>query len=348
MRIIILVFLIALTISLSSTPWVRRFAFWAGFVDNPQQRKLHTRPMPLLGGLAIIAGAFLAVMLLFMVDLPQLQADSVRGALLASTVVALVGLLDDRYELPPRGKYVGLIIGFAILIFFDIRVKLPLPEIVNYLITFVWVIGISNAINFQDNMDGLSAGLSAVSASFIMLIASINGQFLVSGLAAAVLGGTLGFLRYNFKPAQIFMGDTGALFLGFLLAVMGLQLRFEDNVNFVTWMVPIFILGLPIFDMCLVVFSRLRRGVSPATAGKDHTSHRLVRLGFTQREAVLILYLVAGIFGMVALFITQADVLEGYAVGILSAGLGAAAIWWLDRRPEIRNATNLVPPQQES
>ncbi|MCA9986604.1 MAG: undecaprenyl/decaprenyl-phosphate alpha-N-acetylglucosaminyl 1-phosphate transferase, partial [Anaerolineales bacterium] len=245
-------------------------------------------------------------------------------------------------------KYVGLIIGFAILVFFDIRVKLPLPEIVNYLITFVWVIGISNAINFQDNMDGLSAGLSAVSASFIMLIASINGQFLVSGLAAAVLGGTLGFLRYNFKPAQIFMGDTGALFLGFLLAVMGLQLRFEDNVNFVTWMVPIFILGMPIFDMCLVVFSRLRRGVSPATAGKDHTSHRLVRLGFTQREAVLILYLVAGIFGMVALFITQADVLEGYAVGILSAGLGAAAIWWLDKRPEIRNATNLVPPQQES
>ena len=302
--------------------------------------------MPLLGGIAIIVGAFLAVMLMFFLDVPQLQASSVRGALLASTVVALVGLLDDRYELPPRAKYFGLLLGLGLLLLFDIRVKLPVPEFLNYFITFLWVMGISNAVNFLDNMDGLSAGLSAVSAAFIMLIAAINGQFLVSGLAAAILGGTLGFLRYNFKPAQIFMGDTGALFLGFLLSVMSLQLRFDDNVNFVTWMVPIFILGIPIFDMCLVVFSRIRRGVSPATPGKDHTSHRLVRLGFTQREAVLILYLCAGACGMVGLFVTQADIFEGYAIGVIGAFLGGAAIWWLDRRPEIRNAANLVPPQQ--
>ena len=112
-------------------------------------------------------------------------------------------------------KYVGLLLGLVILLLFDIRVKLPVPEFLNYFITFLWVMGISNAVNFLDNMAGLSAGLSAVSAALIMLIASINGQFLVSGLAAAVLGGALGFLRYNFKPAQIFMGDTGALFLGF-------------------------------------------------------------------------------------------------------------------------------------
>jgi UDP-GlcNAc:undecaprenyl-phosphate GlcNAc-1-phosphate transferase len=154
-----------------------------------------------------------------------------------------------------------------------------------------------------------------------------NGQFLVSSLAAAVLGACLGFLRYNFKPAQIFMGDVGALFLGFLLAVLGLQLRFPDNSNFVTWMVPVMILGLPIFDTTLVVVSRLRRGISPGTAGKDHTSHRLVALGFSQREAVLILYLFAGMFGLAALFITEATVLEGYVLGTAVALVALYAIW---------------------
>jgi hypothetical protein len=147
---------------------------------------------------------------------------------------------------------------------------------------------------------GLSAGIAAVTTSFILLLALTNGQFLVSALAAALLGACLGFLRYNFPPARIFMGDVGSLFLGFLLAVMGIQLRFPENSNFVTWMVPVFLLGLPIFDMTLVVVSRLRRGLSPNTAGRDHTSHRLVRLGFSSREAVLILYLFSGILGMMA------------------------------------------------
>jgi UDP-GlcNAc:undecaprenyl-phosphate GlcNAc-1-phosphate transferase len=202
----------------------------------------------------------------------------------------------------------------------------------NYAITLGWVVGISNAINFLDNMDGLSAGISAVSSSFILLLAALNDQYLVGALAAAVLGATLGFLRYNFKPAKIFMGDAGALFLGFLLAILALQLRFPENSNTVTWMVPIFALGMPIFDTTLVVFSRIRRGVSPNTAGKDHASHRLVRLDFTQKEAVLILYLIAGIFGMIAIFLTHADPLEAYLVGGLSALLGGYAIWQLDNR----------------
>ena len=127
------------------------------------------------------------------------------------------------------------------------------------------------------------------------------------------------------------MGDVGSLFLGFLLAVLTIQLRFPGNSTIVTWMIPLFLLGLPLFDMSLVVFSRLRRGVSPNTAGKDHTSHRLVNLGFTQREAVLILYLVTGAFGMVAVFITQATPLEGYSIGAATALLAAGAIWRLDR-----------------
>jgi UDP-GlcNAc:undecaprenyl-phosphate GlcNAc-1-phosphate transferase len=167
-----------------------------------------------------------------------------------------------------------------------------------------------------------------------MLLGAFNEQYLVSALAAALLGACLGFLRYNFRPARIFMGDAGAYFLGFWLAVLGIQLRFPDNVNFVTWMVPVLILGLPIFDTTLVVFSRLRRGVHPFTAGRDHTSHRLVDRGFSQREAVLILYLISGVFGMVALFITQATVVEGYFIGGVVAVVCAYAIWRMDRKSQ--------------
>lgn len=327
---VIAAFLFALMITAVSIPWVRRLAVGIGFVDLPAGRKLHADPMPLMGGVAIVGGALLALLtvLLFVTGtLPR----TVAGTLLAATAVALVGLIDDRYGLPAWAKLGGQFVGFAILAYFGIRVRLPIPLVANYALTFLWLAGISNAINFLDNMDGLSAGVSAVAAAFILLLGAFNDQVLVAALAAAVLGACLGFLRYNFQPATIFMGDAGSLFLGFLLAVLALQLRFPANSSFVTWMVPVFILGLPIFDTTLVVFSRLRRGVSPNTAGKDHVSHRLVARGLSLREAVLMLYLLGGVSGMLALFITQATVLEGYLVGGATAVLGALAIWRLDR-----------------
>jgi UDP-GlcNAc:undecaprenyl-phosphate GlcNAc-1-phosphate transferase len=298
-----------------------------GFVDAPAQRKMHSTPMPLLGGIAIFAGAFVAV-LIFARQLPT----SIAGVLLAGSVVAAVGLVDDSRQLPAWVKLAAQLAGAIILIYYGIRVRLPVPDPVNYAITFIWLAGISNAINFLDNMDGLSAGVSGVAASFILLLGLQNEQFLVAALAAALVGACFGFLRHNFQPARIFMGDAGALFLGFLLAVLGIQLRFPDNVNFVTWMVPVFILGVPIFDMGLVVYSRLRRGLSPNTAGKDHLSHRLVDRGLSQREAVLGLYLLSGLFGMIGLFITRATIVEGYSIGVVVALLCAYAVWWLDHR----------------
>jgi UDP-GlcNAc:undecaprenyl-phosphate/decaprenyl-phosphate GlcNAc-1-phosphate transferase len=327
-RAVIFVFIIALTITGFSIPWIRRLAIAIGFVDAPAARKLHASPMPLMGGLGIVLGALLAVFVIF----PDAAAQ-VRGILLASAVVAAVGLADDRYHLPAWAKLAGQFVGFIILVYFSVHVRLPLPLWLNYVVTFVWLAGISNAINFLDNMDGLSAGVSGVAAAFILLLAALNNQYLVSALAAAVLGACIGFLRYNFKPAQIFMGDAGALFLGFLLAVLALQLRFPNNINYVTWMAPVFIMGLPIFDTSLVVVSRLRRRVNPfTTAGKDHISHRLVDLGFTQREAVLILYLVTGAAGMAAIFISKADIVEAYGLAAVTAALGLAAIIWLERR----------------
>ena len=328
-------FFIALALTLAGLPWVRRAALALDLVDAPAQRKVHRTPMPLLGGAAIFLGAIAAVLIIYRGQ-PE---PTVIGVLLATTVVALTGLIDDYRPLPAWAKLAGQFAGFLILVRFGIRVRLPLPEGFDYAITLLWLLGITNAVNFLDNMDGLSAGIAAVTTSFILLLALGNGQFLVSALAAALLGACLGFLRYNFPPARIFMGDVGSLFLGFLLAVMSLQLRFPDNSNFVTWMVPVFLLGLPIFDMTLVVVSRLRRGLSPNTAGRDHTSHRLVRLGFSSREAVLILYLFSGILGMMALYITQASLIEGYLVGGIAAVLALGALVWLERQWKENEAT---------
>lgn len=330
MRVFIVIFLVALAATAAGTPPIRRLALTLGFVDAPDRRKSQELPVPLLGGLAIISGMLLALLLAFFMIYGRIPRP-VAGVLLAGGIVAVVGLIDDRVQLPAWVKLGGQICGALVLIYFGIRVQLPLPDFVNYGITIFWLVGISNAINFLDNMDGLSVGVSAVAASFILLFATVGGQFLVASLAAAMLGACLGFLRYNFYPAEIYMGDAGSLFLGFMLAVLAMQLRFPQNSNLVTWMVPVFILGLPIFDMVLVVISRLRRGVSPNTAGQDHVSHRLVIHGFSRRESVLILYLFAGISGMIAAFITQATVEEAYFIGLVAFLLAAVALWRLER-----------------
>jgi UDP-GlcNAc:undecaprenyl-phosphate GlcNAc-1-phosphate transferase len=327
MRPFILVFLVALAVTFVSIPWIMRLAVATGFVDNPSARKVHASPIPLMGGVAIFAGAIFAILLFFREDVPP----TITGAVIAGTMVALVGLIDDWRALPSWLRLIVHLAAIGVLIYFGVRVRLPIPEWLNIALTIFWVVGIINAVNLLDNMDGLSAGVSAVAAAFMMLLGAFNGQILVSALAAAILGACLGFLRYNFKPAQIFMGDAGAYFLGFWLAVLGIQLRFPENVNFVTWMVPVAILGLPIFDTTLVVISRFRRRLHPFTGGKDHTSHRLVRSGFSQREAVLILYLISSIFGMVALFITQADVLEGYFIGGVVVVICLYAIYRLEK-----------------
>lgn len=331
LRTLMIVFTLALAITGASTPWFRRIAVALGFVDVPHQRKVHKDPTPLLGGIAIFAGAIIATLLTYGGRVPA----QIAGPMLAGALVAVIGLLDDRLQVSPWIRLTFQALACAILITFGIHVQLPIPIWMNYLLTLLWLVGIVNAINLMDNMDGLSAGVSAVAAAFMLLAGAMNNQYLVAGLAAALLGSCLGFLRHNFTPASIFMGDAGAYFLGFWLAVLGIQLRFPENVNFVTWMVPVLILWLPIFDTTLVVVSRLRRGVHPFTGGKDHVSHRLVARGMSQREAVLVMYLLSGIFGMLALFITQASIAEGYLVGATVMGLSMYAIWRLETKQEM-------------
>lgn len=326
-RSFLIVFILALAITGASTPWFRRTAIALGFVDAPGSHKIHNDPTPLLGGVAIFAGAIIATLVVYGGRIPS----QIAGPILAGALVAVIGLVDDRHQLSPGLRLMAQFVAFLILIYFGIQVRLPVPTLANYALTLFWLLGIVNAINLLDNMDGLSAGVSAVASAFLLLIGAMNNQYLVAALAAALLGACLGFLRHNFAPAKIFMGDAGAYFLGFWLAVLGLQLRFAQNVNFVTWMVPVLVLWIPIFDTTLVVVSRLRRGVHPFTGGQDHLSHRLVARGATKREAVLAIYLLTGIFGMVALFVTQATILEGYTIGVLVALLSLYALWYLER-----------------
>jgi UDP-GlcNAc:undecaprenyl-phosphate GlcNAc-1-phosphate transferase len=245
-----------------------------------------------------------------------------------AALVSLLGIVDDRWGLRPLLKLVGQIFAAVILIVSGLQVRSFPFEWLNILVTLVWIVGITNAFNLLDNMDGLSGGVAAVAAAFFTLMAALSDQSYVDALSAALLGAAIGFLVYNFNPASIFMGDTGSLFLGFMLAAIGIKLRFPDNVPFVTWMVPILVMGMPIFDTTLVFISRLRRGKNPLTTpGKDHTSHRLVAMGFTTREAVMIHYLISGVFGMAALLVTQANTAEGYLIGGATALAGLYGIW---------------------
>lgn len=326
----LLILLSAMMIAMLATPVARAVAFRIGMVDHPAPRKIHTRPIPLLGGTAL----YLAVLIALLVLEDRYNLPQLAGILVGATAISFLGIWDDRWGLRPLIKLAGQIAVAGVVMATGVMVSLFPWPILNVLITLLWLVGITNAFNLIDNMDGLSGGIGAVSAAFFLLLAALNGQYLVGTLSAAVLGACIGFLRYNFNPASIFMGDAGSLFLGFLMAVLGIKLRFPNNVAFVTWMVPVLVLGIPIFDTALVIFSRLRRGLNPLTTpGKDHLSHRLVRAGMTHREAVLTLYLAQAALGALALFIAMAGTLESYLIGTLVGGFALWALWRLEKPP---------------
>ncbi len=325
---LVLIALSALLVAAGTTPVFRRLAPRLGWVDRPSSRKVHRVPTPLLGGLAIYL-AFVVALVLFG---DRFYVRQVVGIFVGATVVSLMGLWDDRRHLAVGVKLAVQVGAAILLIATGVQVQTFRTPWLNIPVTLLWMVGITNALNLLDNMDGLAGGVAAIAAGHFTLLAAMSGQYLVGALAAALLGACLGFLLYNFNPARIFMGDSGSLFLGFLLAALGIKLRFPENIPAVTWMVPVLVLAVPIFDTVLVFISRLRRGLNPLTTpGKDHVSHRLVRMGLTQREAVMALYLAAGVTGELALFVAQADKLTGYVLGGLVALFGLWALWRLEQ-----------------
>ena len=322
----------ALVFALGATPVARQTARRFGVLAQPSARKIHTNPMPLLGGSVIYLAFVLALVLLG----NRFYVKQVVSIFVGATLVSLLGLWDDRLGLGPLAKLAGQLLAATIVAMTDVRIGLLRVPALNLIATLLWIVLITNAVNLLDNMDGLAGGVAAIASAFFLLFAVMSGQYLVGALAAALLGACLGFLVYNLNPASIFMGDTGSLFIGFVLSIVGIKLRFPDNVDIVTWMVPVLVLGVPLFDTTLVIISRLRRGLNPLTAaGKDHVSHRLVALGYTQREAVLILYLVGGALGVVAVFITEATVAEGYVAGAVIGLAGLWGIWRMERVPNV-------------
>ena len=329
MATLMVIFTAALVLAIGATPLARRLALRTGMIDQPNDRKVHTSPIPLLGGAAMY-GAFVLALLLFA---DRFYVSQIISIVVGATWVSFLGVWDDRVHLRPSIKLAGQVFGALILVASGITVELFDVPLLNTAITLFWIVGITNAMNLLDNMDGLSGGVAAVAAAFFMLLAVENGQFLVGSLSAALLGASIGFLIYNFNPALIFMGDSGSLFIGFMLAAVGIKLRFPDHPTIATWFIPILILGLPIFDTTLVFISRLRRGVNPFThGGKDHTSHRLVTRGATVREAVLALYLVSGALGMAAMFCALGNVLANYLAVAMVVMIGLAGIYEFEFR----------------
>lgn len=329
----LIAFGVALLASLCLTVPIRHFALRVGLVDLPGPRKVHLKPIPLFGGIAIYLG-FVAAMLLTQHGVMQQQTIAILSG---ATLLAIVGFLDDAGLLHHQVKlFIGMPVAALLLLASGIRAQLfsqfipgPAGMILDGCLTVVWVVGITASFSILDHMDGLCAGITAVAAAFFTLSAYMNGQTIVQTLAAATLGAALGFLRWNFSPAKIFMGDGGAMFLGFLMATLGLKIR-PDGAPFPAgWLVPLLILGVPIFDTTLVSISRARRGLLPFTSpGKDHTAHRLSNLGLGHRGAVLILYLLEALLGTIALFVSRLSAATIYAlVGALLLSVFIAVVF---------------------
>jgi len=318
----------ALVIAIGGTPIMRQVALRFGVIDSPGARKVHLNPVPLLGGAAIYIAFILA--LVFLGD--RRHINEVIGIFVGASLVSLIGIIDDSSGLGSYVKLGGQLLAAGILILTGVEVQL-FNNWLDIVLTVFWVIAITNAMNLLDNMDGLSGGIAMIAAVFFTLLAAMSDQYMVGSLAAALAGACAGFLIYNWNPAHIFMGDTGSLFIGFLLAAVGIKLRFPANSKSITWMIPLLVLALPIFDTTLVTISRLRQGKNPLTTpGKDHISHRLALLTNSKREAVLICYLLAGAVGLASVFLTQANLTEAIAVGSAFIMLALYGIWWLEFR----------------
>ena len=310
--------LAAAVVALISTPVVRSLAFRVGAVDVPKDgRRMHNHPIPRMGGLAIFFGFLLSVL----VFLPL--SKQYRGMLLGAVIIVILGIFDDIYALPAKPKFLVQIVaalipathGVVIQAFSNPNVFSDNPYWVlgnlSVPLTVLWIVAITNAVNLIDGLDGLANGVSAISATTVLVIALIGGQFQVAVVMAALVGACVGFMPYNMNPAKMFMGDTGATFLGYILATMSIQGLFKFYA-IISFAVPFLILGLPIFDTAFAFIRRIAHGQSPMHADRSHIHHRLIDMGLNQKQAVATLYVISAILGLSAVVLTTSG--EGRAM----------------------------------
>jgi UDP-GlcNAc:undecaprenyl-phosphate/decaprenyl-phosphate GlcNAc-1-phosphate transferase len=322
------IFVGAVVLTLVLVPVALRLARRLDVLDHPGGYKQQAAPVPYLGGAAIAVAFAVAVLVAALVRPPDGGLRELAVVLFLAVGVALVGLVDDLRGLSVTVRLLAVGGASLALVVAGVRVTLPGPVLLDVLLTVVWVVGVTHAFNLLDNIDGSSAGVAAIGAVTLGLVAGLGGQFLVAALAAALAGCALTFLVHNFHPARIYMGDAGSLFLGFLLAVLGLKVTVVNDPVIASF-VPILALGVALFDTTLVTVDRLRRGRSPFVGGRDHVSHRLLALGLSVRATVGCIYAFGIALGWLAVVMSRladvvtAQLLLAFAIAVC-VGLGAA------------------------
>ncbi len=309
---LVLAVLTAAVISFAATPLVKKLAISVGAMDIPKDnRRMHKKPIPRLGGLAIFIAFVVSVLLFAEID------REMRGILIGALMIVVLGVLDDIHTLKALPKFFVQILAAAVVVLHGCRIEfisnpvitssatyLQLGNVVSVVITIVWIVAITNAVNFIDGLDGLAVGVSGISAATMLIVAILVAERNIALIMAALFGACLGFIPYNFNPAKIFMGDTGATFLGFILATISIQGLFKLYA-IISFAVPFLILGVPIFDICFAVIRRLAHGQNPMTADRGHVHHRLIDMGFDQKQSVMITYMLTAILGLAAVVLTS-------------------------------------------
>jgi len=307
-----LTLVLAFVASILLTPVVKAIAFRVGAVDRPNYRKVHARIMPRLGGLAIFGAFLISYFVLRPVDpASSLTAPFIIGG---ACMIIITGVLDDMFEITAKAKLLGQLLAAGIVVYGGLQIdfiNLPFGGTLDFgyfsiPLTILWIVGITNAINLIDGLDGLAAGVSTIALITLAGMALMKGDVFVFSMAALLAASSAGFLVYNFHPAKIFMGDTGALFLGFMISVLAL-LGFK-NITVISLIIPVIMLGVPISDTFFAIVRRLRLKQPLSAPDKSHLHHCLLNVGFTHRQTVLIIYALAAMFGLAALIFSQATV----------------------------------------
>lgn len=305
---IILAFFVSLLTVIIITPFIKRLAIKIGAVDRPDKRKVHSKLMPRMGGLAIVIGVAVGAIA------AGLFESSIRTITIGACIIIILGVLDDKFNLSAKVKFAvqvlvacmiassGLTMDFFSVPFFEDRLQLGWLA---FPVTVLWIVGITNSINLIDGLDGLAAGISVIGLSTIAFMALTADKILILSISAVVIASTLGFLVHNFHPAKIFMGDTGSLFLGYMIAILSL-LGLYKSVTLFSIVVPVIILGVPIFDTSFAIIRRLLNKQPISAPDKSHIHHRLMAFGLSHRMTVIAIYLIGIIFSLSAILLTTA------------------------------------------
>jgi UDP-GlcNAc:undecaprenyl-phosphate GlcNAc-1-phosphate transferase len=313
-KVVVKLFLPMLTaffISLLTTPIIIKVAHHVGAIDTPtDSRRMHKSPIPRLGGLAI----FIAVMLSFLIYI-DLPTTKLIGIMIGSLLIVFLGFVDDIAPVKAKYKLMVQVLAAFVLVFADIRIVgvssffqmeqiIPLDDFLGTVLTILWVVGITNTLNLIDGLDGLAGGISTISALTLAYVAFVNGRVETAVITLIIAGACIGFLPYNFNPARIFMGDTGALFLGFILSAISIEGTLK-GATAIAFFAPVLALGIPIFDTFFSIVRRLAKGQHPFEADKGHLHHRILGMGFGQKRTVLLLYLINSLFGVAGVLLLK-------------------------------------------